>query len=240
VCGRYTLTSSGEELARHFEAQPVLDLRPRFNVAPTQPVPVVRIAQADDEGAEPGQRWVAMHRWGLIPHWAKDASVGNRMINARCESAADKPAFREAIRMRRCLVPMTGFFEWRRRGGRKQPSWFHPAEGDGVLWGAAGLWERWWNDENQLVHSCAILTTDANGVVSELHDRMPVLLSPEHYGRWLDPGQEDPAALRELLLPWPDARTAVRPVSDRVNDARAEGPELLSPPERPAQGELFG
>ena len=239
MCGRYTLTSSGEELARHFEAQPVLDLEPRFNVAPTQPVPIVRIADAGDDGATAGERRVVVHRWGLIPSWAKDASIGNRMINARSETAASKPAFRDAMRERRCLVPLTGFFEWRRQGGRKQPSWFHPAAGDEPLWAAAGLWERWWDGEGRLVHSCTILTTDANTAVRELHDRMPVLLAAADYARWLDPRLDDPAALRELLAPWPAERTAVRRVSDRVNDARAEGPELLGPPEPPAQGELF-
>lgn len=240
MCGRYTLTSSGQELASHFEAQPVLDLQPRFNVAPSQPVPVVRIAAAGEAGAEPGKRQIALHRWGLIPTWARDASIGSRMINARAETAADKPAFREAIRRRRCLVPMTGFFEWRGGGGRKLPSWFHPSEGEGALWVAAGLWESRWDPGGQAVHSCTILTTAANAIVAEFHDRMPVLLAATHYARWLDPELEDPRALADLLVPWPAEHTAVRAVSDRVNDARAEGPELLAAREPPAQGELFG
>jgi putative SOS response-associated peptidase YedK len=246
VCGRYTLTSNGEELARHFEAQPALALHPRYNVAPTQEVPVVRRADAGDRGdrdaagAEPAGRLLAVHRWGLIPSWAKDPSIGSRLINARSETAASKPAFRDAMRRRRCIVPMTGFYEWRGRGRHREPSWFHPAEGEGALWAAAGLWERWWDERGALVFSCTILTTDANAVVGAVHDRMPVLLSEEGVGRWLDPRTDDPDRLRDLLAPWPDARTAMRAVSTRVNDARAEGPELLAPREGPAQGDLFG
>ncbi|MEE3330749.1 MAG: SOS response-associated peptidase [Myxococcota bacterium] len=241
MCGRYTLTSSGEELATYFEAEVAEDLvllSPRFNIAPTQDAPVIRVAEVPEDGAGPGERVIALHRWGLIPAWAKDAAIGNRMINARSETASDKPAFREAIRTRRCLVPLDGFYEWKRRGKVREPSWFHPPEGEGP-WAAAGLWERWWDAENRLLHSFTILTTDANEVVSQLHDRMPMLLDDEGQTRWMDAAVEDPEALTDLRIPWDAKRTAVQAVSLRVNDARAQGPELLNPPEPPDQGELF-
>jgi len=239
VCGRYTQTSTGQEIASHFEAEASLDLQPSFNVAPTQRVPVVRMAGAAEVRAPRGERRVALHRWGLIPTWARDAAIGSRMINARAETAAEKPAFRDALRSRRCLVPMTGFFEWRRRGGQKLPSWFHPSEGQGALWAAAGLWESWPDADGQVVDSCTILTTIANTVVAELHDRMPVLLAPTDYARWLDSEIEEPQELADLLVPWPAEHTAARAVSDRVNDVRANGPELLVARGPSAQGELF-
>lgn len=242
MCSRYTLTSSGEDLARYFEAaagEELLVLSPRFNIAPTQDAPVVRQAEIPEDGAEAGGRVLALHRWGLIPSWAKEAGVGNPMINARSETAAEKPAFRDAIRKRRCIVPLDGFYEWKRRGKVRQPTWFHPPQGQGP-WAAAGLWERWWDKQNELVHSFTILTTEANPVVALLHDRMPVLLDGEGQGRWLDAAIEDPAALRPLLIPAPEEAVAARAVSTRVNSVREEGPELLETPEPPEQGDLFG
>lgn len=239
MCGRYTLTSSGEELARHFEAEPELDLAPRFNVAPTQRVVVVRTADREDADATPGERHFDRHRWGLIPAWARDETIGHRTFNARSETVSTKPAFRAAIRARRCLVPLNGFYEWRRRGRRREPSWFHPVAPDGALWAAAGLWERWRHPADGVVASCTILTTGANEVVAATHDRMPVLLRPADYARWLDPELCEPDALADLFVPWPADRTAVRAVSDRVNDVRAEGSELLRPAEPPDQPELF-
>jgi len=241
MCGRYTLTSRGEELASHFEAEAAEDLAllsPRFNIAPTQDAPVIRVAEVREDGAEPGERVIALHRWGLVPVWARDVAIGNRMINARSETASDKPAFRDAIRTRRCLVPLNGFYEWERRGRVRAPWWFHPVEGEGP-WAAAGLWERWWDGDNRLLHSFTILTTDANEVVSPLHDRMPMLLDDAGQDRWMDAAVEDPEALRDLRTPWDAERTAARAVSLKVNDVRAQGPELLNPPEPPDQGELF-
>ena len=239
MCGRYTLTSSGEELAAHFELQASLELRPRFNVAPTQAVVVVRRADPQDTPGKAGDRVLAEHRWGLIPAWARDEAIGHRTFNARSETAAAKPAFRAAFRARRCLVPLTGFYEWRRRGARREPHWFHPLPESAGLWAAAGLWERWTGRDGAVIASCTLLTTRANAVVSAVHDRMPVLLSPGDYARWLDPESNDPEALTDLLVPWPAERTAVRAVSERVNDVRAEGPDLLLPAGPAAQGELF-
>ena len=244
MCGRYTLTTSGQELARQFGAawpEGAVILGPRYNVAPSQQAPVVRAASVAEEGAPPGERVLASHRWGLVPHWAKDAAIGNRLINARSETAASKPAFRDALRERRCLVPMTGFYEWKRSGRAREPVWFHPPDaGDGTFaWAAAGLWERWWAPDGAIVHSFTVLTTDANAAVAEVHDRMPVLLDAEGQARWLDESIRDGDALKPLFAPFPAEAVAMRAVSTRVNDARAEGPELLAPAEPPAQGELF-
>jgi putative SOS response-associated peptidase YedK len=235
VCGRYTLTSSGEELARHFEAQQSLDLRPRFNISPTQKVLAVRAGEGE-EGPAPQ---LTEFQWGLVPSWARDVSIGQRTFNARSESVADKPSFRESFRARRCLIPLTGFYEWPRGRSRRGPRWFHPAPTDGEIWAAAGLWDRWVRPEGGALETCTILTTRANEVVAETHDRMPVLLERSDYSRWLDPGTSAPGALRGLLKPWPARRTAARAVSDQVNDSRAEGPALLMPAGPPPQGELF-
>ena len=182
---------------------------------------------------------LAAHRWGLIPGWARDEAIAHRTFNARSETAATKPAFRAAYQERRCLVPLNGFYEWRRRGGRREPHWFHPADGEADLWAAAGLWERWIGGDGGVVASCTVLTTSANDVVAPVHDRMPVLLSPLDYDRWLDPRPAAPDALEDLLVPWPAERTGVRAVAERVNDVRADGPDLLLPAEPAAQGELF-
>jgi putative SOS response-associated peptidase YedK len=231
VCGRYTLKSSGEALARHFELREVPQFAPRYNIAPSQDVRVVRV----DAG---GERTLRQHRWGLVPFWAESAAVGNRMINARSETAATKPAFREALRQRRCLVPMDGFYEWKRSGPRPGPRWFSAP--DGELWGVAGLWERWRDPAGSELLSCTLLTTDANAAVAEVHDRMPVVLSPRDYATWLDPDLTDTKLLQSLLRPLASAAMACRAVSERVNDPRFDAAECLDAPEPPAQGDLFG
>ena len=177
MCGRYTLKTSPDALAEHFEVPGFadLDLSPRYNVAPSQPVAVVR---PDSEG-RPG-RGVAMLRWGLIPAWADDPSIGYKMINARAETAADKPAYRSAFRKRRCLIPADSFHEWAKAGKHKQPWNF--ALPDGGPFAFAGLWETWTKGDGP-VESCTLITTEANATVAPAHDRMPVILLPEEYGR---------------------------------------------------------
>ena len=181
------------------------------------------VVRADEER----RRHLSLQHWGLIPFWAKDRSVGSRMINARCETAAEKPAFREALRQRRCLVPASGFYEWTGRRGARRPHYLSPP-GDG-LFAMAGLWERWRDEAGQVLESCTVLTADANRVVARLHDRMPVILDPKDYEAWLDPFPREPAELVPLLRTCPDDWLAVREVSDRVNDVRFDDAACLEP-----------
>lgn len=234
MCSRYFLDADGNVIAYTFSV-PVHDrIRKRFNIAPTQEAPVVRV------NAE-GTREVAMLRWGLVPFWSKDLSVGNRMINARAETVADKPAFREALLARRCLVPADGFFEWKRVGTEKskQPYWFQLADREPFAF--AGLWERWYDPAGVRVESFAILTTRPNSLVASFHDRMPVILGTEAYAMWLDPAVPPPL-LEPLYEPIPAERMIVRAVSMRVNNARNDDPGCVeevteAPP--PKQGSLF-
>jgi putative SOS response-associated peptidase YedK len=219
MCGRFSLRASGADLAEQFGLAEAPDLPPRYNIAPTQPVAVVR--------AGPGGVALALLRWGLIPRWAKGPEIGSRLINARAEAVAEKPAFREAFRRRRCLVPADGFFEWQARGGRKQP--YHFRLRDGRPFAFAGLWESWRGEDGEALESCAILTTEANGVVGPVHGRMPVILGPADYGRWLDPRAQEPGQLRPLLRPYPAEEMAACPVGPWVNDPRHEGPRCLEP-----------
>jgi putative SOS response-associated peptidase YedK len=215
------LTASPEQLARHFELDETPELEPRFNVAPGQDVAVVRRSST-------GRRVLEMRRWGLVPAWADDPRIGNRMINARAETAAGKAAYRRAFQQRRCLVPADGFYEWAGRAGSREP--YHVTLGRAGLFGMAGLWERWRGAAGGIVESCAILTTDANERLRPLHDRMPVILDPAAYARWLDPTHRDPAELGDLLRPWPANDLALRRVGRRVNDAALDEPGLLDPP----------
>jgi len=221
MCGRYSLAAGVDVLRGLFRIEgeaPALE--PRWNVAPTQPVAVVVIPNE-------GPRTLRLMRWGLIPSWAKDPSIGNRMINARAETLAEKPSFREALRRRRCLVVADGFYEWVKEGARKRPVWIHPREG-GVL-AFAGLFERWKDPEGSTVESCTIVTTAANGTMAPFHHRMPVILPPSAWDRWLDPAPADPATLLPLLVPSPDDLLEVRPVSTLVNSPAREGKDLVDP-----------
>lgn len=223
MCGRYTLSADANELASYFGLDSVPELTPRFNIAPTQSVPIVRAVVGL------GRRLDRV-RWGLVPGWAKDLSIGNRLINARAETVADKPAFRSALRQRRCLIPADGFYEWRQVGQHKQPYWIG-FEGRPVF-AFAGLWEHWEHPgSGELVESCAIVTTDANPLVSRIHGRMPVILSPVDQAAWVDPQHTEPKALTALLQPHPDTNMIAYPVSRNVNNPRNDEAELLAPVE---------
>lgn len=196
MCGRFVLMTPGKSLAERFGLEEIPDLQPHYNIAPTQMVVVIRLDR------DTLQRRLVQMKWGLIPFWAKDASIGNRLINARGESAAEKPAFRAAFKTRRCLVPTDGFYEWKKQEGtRKQPYLVRNA--DGSPFAFAGLWERWTGPEGEIIESCTILTTDANDLTRPIHDRMPVILHPKDYDLWLDPEVKDPALLKPLLRPYP-------------------------------------
>jgi putative SOS response-associated peptidase YedK len=213
-------------LAERFDLGEIPRLAPRFNIAPTQEVATVRAC------AERGERVLEMRRWGLVPGWARDPRVGNRMINARSETVAERPAFRTAFRVRRCLVPADGFYEWTGGRGPRQP--YHIALADGAPFAIAGLWERWSRQGEDVIESCTLLTTRANERVAAVHERMPVILETEDYERWLDPALRDPDPLRDLLRPFPAERLALHAVSLWVNDPRHDDPSCVAPVASPA------
>jgi putative SOS response-associated peptidase YedK len=220
MCARFTLTALAGDLADLFGLAEVPALEPRFNVAPTQPVAAVR-HPAESAGPE----FVRL-RWGLVPSWAADLSIGTRLLNARAETAAEKPAFRAAFARRRCLIPADGFYEWRAVAGKKLPVYFRLR--DARPFAFAGLWERWPGPEGRPVETCAILTAPANDLVAPLHDRMPVILQPRQFADWLDPLRTDPAGLRPWLQPFPAGLMSATPVSTYVNNSRNEGARCLA------------
>lgn len=228
MCGRYSITTAPEALRNLFRFEEQPNLAPRFNVAPTQSVPAVR---RDAEG----RRRLSMLRWGLVPHWAKDLSIGAKMINARAETLAEKPAFRQAFARRRCLLPADGFYEWRAEKGAKAPKQPYRIEFEGrAPFAFAGLWERWGSrEEGTRIDSVTIVTADANETLQPLHHRMPVILGPESFALWLDPEAER-EALEPLLGPYPDSGGAYGQigyyaVSTAINKATNEDPSLLEP-----------
>jgi putative SOS response-associated peptidase YedK len=227
-----------EELAEAFGLDEVPELPPRYNIAPTQGVSVVRLRRPDP-GSPPERRLVTM-KWGLVPHFAKDATGGAKAINARAETVDSRPAFRDAFARHRCIVPATAFYEWRRTGSAKQP--FMIRRRDGGLLGFAGLWARWKGGPEPL-DTCAVITTAANDLVTPIHDRMPVVLPPGAYAAWLDPAAE-PGRLKALLAPAPNDWLVAVPVSPRVNNVANDDAECaaeVAMPDVPAprQGSLF-
>ncbi len=220
MCGRYTLKSPIHILAEEFGITgPLPEVRPSYNVAPGRNVAAVL------DGGDGGRRLEVL-KWGLVPSWAKDPGIGNRMINARSETAAEKPSFRKAMKERRCLILADGFYEWRKMGNGKQP--YHARMADGRPFAFAGLWERWERDGEEL-RTCAILTTGANDLMRPVHDRMPVILPREEYEMWLDPELRDPAPLLPLLAPYPSEAMTVYPVSRAVNRPSNDGPACVEP-----------
>ena len=206
MCGRFAQRTSARELARTFGVE-VPEARARYNLAPSQDVLAVRQTA---EG-----RSAVMLRWGLIPAWAKDPSIGHKLINARSETVTEKPSFRDAFKRRRCLVPADGFYEWQRRGPSKQPYYFQMK--DGQPFAMAGLWERW-TDGAAEIETCTILTTTANPLLASIHERMPVILKAEDYDLWLDESLHSAEQLTPLLNPYPAAGMTADPVSLYVNN----------------------
>ena len=221
MCGRYRLSRRKQLVEEYFDCGGDEDWIPRYNVAPTQPVPIIR-----QNPKEPRRElWLA--RWGLIPWWAKDSSGSAGMINARSETAATKPAFRDALKLRRCLIPANGFYEWQKAGKSKQPYCFEVNEG--TLFAFAGIWDRWRDAGGNTVDTCAILTTSPNAVTSPVHDRMPVILDPDSYDLWLDPGMHDVRVVSDMLKPFDARLMRAYPVSSRVNHV-ANDDEACSTP----------
>ena len=218
MCGRFIQSTGGEHLAERFHLPTTPALTPRYNVAPSQSVWAIRMM-------EPGQREAVALRWGLVPAWSPEPRTAYSTINARAETVADKPTYRQAFRRRRCLIPADGFYEWRKIGSHKQPYCIAPVDGQPLAF--AGLWERWERD-SQILESCTILVTQANAVITPIHDRMPVILEPQDEARWLDPTVTESAVLQPLLVPCPPERLRLWPVGTAVNATRHNGPELMA------------
>jgi putative SOS response-associated peptidase YedK len=226
MCGRATLTTPGEELAEAFGLSEVPALAPRFNLAPTQPMAVIRAGRT---------RRIELLRWGLVPFWANDTKDGARHINARGETLFDKPVFREAARARRCLVIVDGFYEWKGEASRKHKQPFFVRRADGKPFALAGLWDRWLSRDPgppQALETCAIVTVPPVSTIASLHDRMPLVLDPDQYDRWLDANVTKPEDLAEILKRAPRAELVVVPVSTRVNDVRNDDPSCIAPAEQ--------
>lgn len=260
MCGRYAASANPEDLVEEFEVDQVRTdeaaLRPSWNVAPTQTVPVVltRVPRPDEEAASPEPvRQLRAVRWGLVPSWARDVAIGSRLVNARMETAADKPAFRAALARRRCLVPADGYYEWYTpqeasdgpggRKVRKQPFFIH--RGDGARLALAGLYELWHAPDAEAdegwLWTMTVLTTQASDDVGRIHDRMPLLVPARDYAAWLDPAQTDGRAALGLLVPAAPGLLDATAVSDRVNNVRNDGPELVRPlPPEGGPAELGG
>ena len=210
MCGRYRLSRRKQIIEEQFDtADWQDDWSPRYNIAPTQPIPVIR------QHPREHVRQISAMRWGLVPSWAKDTSGAARMINARSETAATKPAFRDPLKYRRCLIPADAFYEWKRNGTSKQP--YCSEVNNGELFAFAGLWDGWKDASGNWVKTCSILTTTPNLVTSTVHDRMPVILPKDDYDVWLDPGMENVAAISEMLKPYDASQMRCYPVSTRIN-----------------------
>jgi putative SOS response-associated peptidase YedK len=221
MCGRFTLIAPGEAVAELFQLTDIPNLAPRYNIAPTQPVAAVRVSEKS------GVRELTHLYWGLIPRWAKDPSIGSRMINARSETAAEKPSFRVAFKYRRCLVPADGFYEWQKLNGQKQPVRIQME--DGGPFAIAGLWERWASADGSEIESCTLLTTEPNELLQDVHNRMPVIVAPNDFDLWLDPGAQHPGEVQHLLRPYSAREMSYYPVSTHVNNPRNEDPSCIEP-----------
>src|SRR6266700_2958960 len=217
MCGRFTLTTNIAAIAQAFQVAPTLQVEPRYNVAPTQQVVTVM----QDE-----TRHLELLRWGLIPAWAKDESIGNKMINARAETLAEKPSFKRLLTSKRCLVVADGFYEWKKEPGGKTPMYITLKSGSPFAF--AGLWDLWHSPDGQEIHSCTLVTTQPNAVVAPIHDRMPAILLPDAREMWLDTSLQDEHALLPLLAPYPADEMTARAVSRLVNNPKVEGAELIA------------
>ena len=223
MCGRFAQAASPEAIAELFDLPraAVPDYTPRYNLAPTQPALVLR------RHPHTGERELTFLVWGLIPSWARDPGIGSKLINARAETLAEKPAFRAAFRRRRCLVPADGFYEWKKRGQGKQP--YFIARKDGKPMALAGLWEHWQGPDGSVIESFTLITTEPNELVRQLHNRMPAILPQDAFDLWLDP-ETDLDTLQQLLLtPYPAALLTAWPVSTRVNSPAHDAPDLIEP-----------
>lgn len=234
MCNRYRLTHSKQYLADRFQATgDEIEDRPRYNIAPTQPVLTVRKEQGKKI------RHFTTMRWGLIPSWAKDMSIGNKTLNARSETVTTTPAFRNSILTKRCLIPADGFYEWRKMGSVKQPYCFEVGEGE--VFALAGLWDQWTSPDGEIIESCTILTTTPNSLVADLHDRMPVIVPSDKYDLWLDPDVTDFKVIRDILKPYDAKLMRLYPVNRKLNNSNNDDAESASriTLDIPTQEQLF-
>jgi len=233
VCGRYTSTSTSEQVAAFFAAEEVKteELPLRYNVAPSQLVYAIAERRRTDDQPH---RQLGSFRWGLVPSWAKDPSIGNRMINARAETLSSRNAYKRALVRHRCIIPADAFYEWQIREleGKRQKAPYVIRHRDGSPLAFAGLWEVWHDAEDRPLRTCVIITTEANRLLAPIHDRMPVVLPPDTWDEWLDPGNQDVTRLQKLLVPAPTKEFEAYEISTLVNNVRHEGPELIEPIKR--------
>ena len=221
MCGRFTITATPDQLQEAFPGVVVpAQMAPRYNVAPSQPIAVV---------PNDGRNAVDFFVWGLIPSWSKDPAIGNRMINARAETLAEKPSFRTAYKRRRCLILADGFYEWKQIPGKRGKAPHYITLKDRQPFAMAGLWEQWFSPDGSEIKSATIITTEPNELMAQLHNRMPVILQTVDYARWLDPGERTPADLQNLLVPYPAGEMAHYPVSTMVNSPANDVPACIVP-----------
>jgi putative SOS response-associated peptidase YedK len=218
MCGRFTLVTDTEKLMSRFLLQEIpFDLKPRYNIAPGQPIPAIL--------ADGGRRRIGQLRWGLVPSWAQDEKIGYKMINARAETLQEKPAFRRLFERKRCMIPADGFYEWKQMDRGKQP--MHITMRDGALFAFAGLFDTWTAPDGQKLHTCTIITTQPNEVVADIHNRMPVILRQEDEDLWLDRDRFDPELLRSLLVPYESGQMRAYPVPAIVGSPKNDVPECI-------------
>jgi putative SOS response-associated peptidase YedK len=224
MCGRYTLRHSTQQVVMRFQVAEVIDATfaemqsnaPRYNIAPTQPVAVV---------TENSPRTLEMMRWGLVPSWAKDPSIGSRMLNARAETLTEKPSYRTALTRRRCIIPADGFYEWKKQGAAKQPLRIHRK--DDALFGFAGLWDEWTSPDGSPLRTCTIITTGPNSLMAAIHNRMPAILRPEDEADWLSGAPKSVNDLLAMLVPYPEEEIEAHPVSTAVNSVANDGADCI-------------
>jgi len=220
MCGRFVLEHSPSQLMKVYRLSTIPDLSPRYNIAPSQQIAVVRQQSG-------GDRDLSFLQWGLIPSWSKDSAIGHKMINARSETVHEKPSFKQAFHARRCIIPASGFYEWEKSGKEKIPHYIHLRDGD--VMSLAGLWERWKSPEGQELETCTILTTAADSLVKRLHDRMPVILNRAEFDIWLDRENDDVNRLTELFLPYPSDQLEEYIVTRDVNSPSNDSPGCIIP-----------
>lgn len=221
MCGRFTLQHSGEMLAQIFGVKVSQDIKPRYNIAPTQHVPVVRTSPEDN------MLHIDLLKWGLIPSWAKDTSIGSHMINARSETVDQKPSFKYSLKHRRCIAPANGFYEWQEVDGKKHPLYIKLKDSSLMMF--AGIWDHWKNPEGEVIESFSILTTSSNDLIKPLHDRMPVILDSQYKDTWLDIQVSDPEQFKPFFKPYPSDQMEMYQVGDIVNSPRNDAPECIQP-----------